>query len=150
MGLSGYQKAPDCMNGTSGREAAIFSGQSPRKNVVPSLTEPCVQDTQADGESYIRQLSWIAQAYYRSLYGQARMRIQNEFEPGRAVELLDEFIADEPESDNMQSVAHACWRKGNAFEQLGRKQDEREAYEESLRRDPSLELAKRAIASLQE
>lgn len=109
-----------------------------------------MQDTQADGESYIRQLSWIAQAYYRSLYGQARMRIQNEFEPGRAVELLDEFIADEPESDNMQSVAHACWRKGNAFEQLGRKQDAREAYEESLRRDPSLELAKWAIASLQE
>jgi len=34
MGLSGYQKAPDFMNGTSGREAAIFSGQSPRKNVA--------------------------------------------------------------------------------------------------------------------
>jgi hypothetical protein len=33
MGLSGYQKAPDCMNGASGCEAAIFSGQSPRKNV---------------------------------------------------------------------------------------------------------------------
>jgi hypothetical protein len=34
MGLSGYQKALDSMNDTSGREAAIFSGRSPGKNVV--------------------------------------------------------------------------------------------------------------------
>jgi len=87
-------------------------------------------------------------SYYRSLYGQARMRIQNQFEPARAVELLDEFIADEPESDTMQTVAHACWRKGNALEQLGRKQDARQAYEESLRRDPGLELARKALQGL--
>ncbi len=86
--------------------------------------------------------------YYRSLYGQARMRIQNQFEPARAVELLDEFIADEPESDTMQTVAHACWRKGNALEQLGRKQDARQAYEDSLRRDPGLELARRTLQEL--
>ena len=90
------------------------------------------------------------EVYYRSLYGQARMRIQNVFEPERAVELLDEFIAGEPIGDDVQSVAHACWRKGNALEQLERYQDAREAYEESLRRDPGLELAKKAIEGLQE
>ena len=90
------------------------------------------------------------EAYYRSLYGQARMRIQNEFEPGRAVELLDEFIAGEPDGDNVQSVAHACWRKGNALEQLGRNQDAREAYQESLRRNPGLKLAEKALDNLEE
>lgn len=86
--------------------------------------------------------------YYRSLYGQARMRIVNEFEPARAVELLDEFIADEPVGENLQSVAHACWRKGNALEQLGTPQDARDAYEQSLLRDPGLKLAEKALESL--
>lgn len=103
----------------------------------------------ADEEYEAARRGEKGKAYYRSLYGQARMRIQNQFEPARAVELLDEFILGEPESDGMQSVAHACWRKGNALEQLGRIQDARDAYEESLRRDPSLELAKKSIAGLQ-
>jgi tetratricopeptide (TPR) repeat protein len=90
------------------------------------------------------------EVYYRSLYGQARMRILNEFEPARAVELLDEFITGEPDGDNVQSVAHACWRKGNALEQLGRAQDARRAYEESLRREPGLKLAEKALRALQE
>lgn len=88
------------------------------------------------------------ESYYRSLYGQARMRIQNEYEPERAIELLNEFIADEPDIDRIQSVAHACWRKGNALEQLGRKQEARDAYEESLRREPGLKLAKEALEKL--
>ncbi|MFH1109227.1 MAG: tetratricopeptide repeat protein [Planctomycetota bacterium] len=103
----------------------------------------------ADAEYEAARRGGKGKAYYRSLYSQARMRIQNQFEPARAVELLDEFIMGEPESDGMQSVAHACWRKGNALEQLGRKQDAREAYQESLRRDPGLELAKKAIKDLQ-
>lgn len=103
----------------------------------------------ADAEYEAARRGGKGKSYYRSLYGQARMRIQNQFEPARAVELLDEFIMGEPESDGMQTVAHACWRKGNALEQLGRKQDAHEAYEESLRRDPGLELAKKAINELQ-
>ena len=87
--------------------------------------------------------------YYRSLYGQARMRIQNKFEPGRALELLDEFIAAEPDGDNLQSAAHACWRKGNALEQLGRVQEARAAYEESLRREPGFKMAEKALENLE-
>ena len=104
----------------------------------------------ADTEYEAARLGGKDQTYYRSLYGQARMRIQNEFEPAKAIELLDEFIVDEPETDKMQSVAHACWRKGLALEQLGRKQDARAAYQESVRRDPAFELAKKSLAALPE
>jgi len=86
--------------------------------------------------------------FYRSLYAQARMRIEHKFEAQRAVALLDEFIAAEPDGEPMQSVAHACWRKGNALEQLEQEQDALASYEEALRRDPDLELAKKAIAGL--
>ena len=55
-----------------------------------------------------------------------------------------------PEGDNLPSSAHACWRKGNALEQLGRSRDAREAYEESLRREPGLQLAKKALDDLKE
>ena len=88
------------------------------------------------------------ESYYRALYGQARMRIQNEYEPRRAVELLDVFIADAPDFDGVPTVAHAWWRKGNALEQLGRGEDARAAYEESLRQDPDLELAREALAAM--
>lgn len=104
----------------------------------------------ADAEYEAARQGEKGEAYYRSLYGQARMRIVNEFEPERAVELLDEFIADEPDGEAVQLVAHACWRKGNALEQLGRNEDARKAYEESLRREPGLKLAEKAIERLQE
>ena len=104
----------------------------------------------ADAEYEAARRGERGEVYYRSLYGEARMRIKNKFEPGRAVELLDEFIAGEPDGYNVQSVAHACWRKGNAFEQLGRIQDAREAYEDSLRREPGLKLAEKALEGLQD
>ncbi len=104
----------------------------------------------ADAEYEAARGGEKGEVYYRSLYDQARMRIQNEFEPARAVELLDEFIAAEPNGDTVQSVAHACWRKGNALEQLGRSQDAQEAYEESLRREPGLKLADKALDDLKE
>jgi tetratricopeptide (TPR) repeat protein len=104
----------------------------------------------ADAEYEAARGGEKGEVYYRSLYGQARMRIMNEFEPARAVQLLDEFITGEPDGDNVQSVAHACWRKGNALEQLGRNQDARGAYEESLRWEPGLKLAETALKALQE
>jgi len=104
----------------------------------------------ADAEYEAARRGEKDETYYRSLYGQARMRVQNEFEPERANQLLDEFIVADPEGDNMPSSAHACWRKGNALEQLGRNQDAREAYEESLRQEPGLKLAEKALDDLKE
>ncbi len=102
----------------------------------------------ADAEYEAARLGQKSDAHYRSLYGQARMRIQNKFEPDRAVELLVEFIADEPEGEEVPSLAHACWRKGNALEQLGKTKEARDAYEASLRREPGLELAIKSLEGL--
>jgi len=88
--------------------------------------------------------------YYRSLYYQALMRIENQFECARAMTLLDEFIASEPRFEGLPSVAYACLRKGNALELLGRKQEARQAYEESLRHEPGFEPAREALDSLTE
>ena len=104
----------------------------------------------ADAEYEAARRGEKGTAYYRSLYAQARMRIQNELEPERAIELLDEFIAGDPEGDNMPSVAHACWRKGNALEQLERTEDARTAYQESLQRKPGLKVAEKALAGLEQ
>ena len=104
----------------------------------------------ADTEYEAARRGEKGEAYYRSLYGQARMRIQNEFEPERAVAFLDEFIAGEPEGDTVQSIAHACWRKGNALEQLGKNTDAIGAYKESLRLEPGLALAEKALEGLQD
>jgi len=102
----------------------------------------------ADAEFEAARRGEKGESYYRALYGQARMRIQHEFEPERAVAWLDEFIAAEPTGEGMPSVAHALWRKGGALEQLDRSEDARGAYEESLRRDPGFKLAREALEAL--
>lgn len=88
-------------------------------------------------------------AYYRALYYQALMRVNNEFEPARAVELFDEFLAAEPRGEGVPSLAYACLRKGNALEQMNRKQEAREAYETSLAYLPGFEPAAEALQSLE-
>jgi tetratricopeptide (TPR) repeat protein len=88
--------------------------------------------------------------YYRSLYGQARMRVLNEYGHERALVLLDEFIAAEPRGKGVPSVGNACWRKGNVLEKLDRKTDARRCYEDALRREPGLQRAQTSLAALQE
>jgi len=86
-------------------------------------------------------------AYYRSLYSEARMRVIQELDPARAIELLEEFIAAEPRAEMMPEPAHAWRRKGNALVQLERIEEARAAYEESLRLKPGFE---KAAADLEE
>jgi len=88
------------------------------------------------------------ETYFRSLYYQALMRIRNEFDAQRAVVLLEEYIASEPEGDDMPSVAYACLRKGNALKMLGRIDEARAAFNESLRREPGFEPAQEALEEL--
>jgi tetratricopeptide (TPR) repeat protein len=87
--------------------------------------------------------------YYQALYGQARMRVDGEFELERAVELLDEFVAAEPEGEYMPSVARALWRKGRAHEGLGDVEAARAAYRECLRLEPELAEASKALEALE-
>ena len=86
--------------------------------------------------------------YYRALYSQARMQIENRLNVEQAIELLDEFLAAEPASEGLFSAANACWRRGTALEQLGRKSEARRAYEDSLRRDPGFDPAIKALRQL--
>ena len=88
------------------------------------------------------------EAHWRSLYAEARMRVIHELEPARAIELLEEFIAAEPRAEMMPEPAHAWRRKGNALEQLGRTEEARAAYEESLRLKPGLESAAEDLEGL--
>jgi len=86
--------------------------------------------------------------YYSSLYMQAAMRIDNEFEPERSVELLAEFIAAEPEGEFVPSVSRALYRQGSAHRQLGDIPAARQAFEASLALEPDLEEATEALAAL--
>ncbi|MFH2000591.1 MAG: hypothetical protein ABIK28_12970 [Planctomycetota bacterium] len=88
------------------------------------------------------------ESYYRSLYYQALMHINNKLEPARAVELLDVFIAAEPRDEGLPPIAYACLRKGNALEQLNRYAEARAAYEECFRFEPGFEPGNEAIAGL--
>jgi tetratricopeptide (TPR) repeat protein len=87
--------------------------------------------------------------YYRSLYFQGLMRVNNKFDQARAVKLFDEFIAGEPHGDGMPSLAQAYLRKGSALEQLDRMEEARKAYEQSLRSEPDFELAREALEDLE-
>ena len=88
--------------------------------------------------------------YYRSLYMQAQMWIEAEHRQEEALQHLEEFIAARPTGDLMPSVAHAWWRKGKAFEKLGRIDEARSAYAESLRLDPKWQRAQAALDELDE
>jgi tetratricopeptide (TPR) repeat protein len=90
------------------------------------------------------------EAYYHSLYFQALMRVNNEFEAERAVSLFDAFIEGDPKGDDMPSVAYALLRKGNALEQLDRLTEAKAAYEEALRLEPDFEPGKEALEELGE
>jgi tetratricopeptide (TPR) repeat protein len=102
----------------------------------------------ADEEYEAARRAGMGEEYYRSLYNQAKMRVQHEFEPERAIALLDEFIAGDPGGESMPRAAHGCWRKGNALEQLGHNQEALAAYEESLRRDPGFQQAEASLRKL--
>jgi tetratricopeptide (TPR) repeat protein len=102
----------------------------------------------ADREYAAARLGEKDEDYYRSMYSQARMHVVNESDPALALELLDEYVAGAPLSSRLQSLAAACWRRGNALEQLGRVDEARAAYEESLRRDPTFEEARDSLDAL--
>lgn len=83
------------------------------------------------------------------LYQQARTRVLGEYEPRRAIELLDEFRArlDQP-LPGVASASSAWWRTGNAHEQLGDTAAARRAYETALELDPDNKEARKSLKSL--
>lgn len=82
-----------------------------------------------------------------ALYQSARLRIVSNMEPKQAVKSLARYIelagpGAEP------SVAAARWRQGNAYEQLGEREQAKLSYQQALKDDPQLEEAAQALAKL--
>jgi len=104
--------------------------------------------TEADAAYEAARDGELNEDYYLSLYMQARMRIENEFEAARALELLAEFIEAEPEGDFVPAVSHALWRKGLAHELNGNPSAAKQAFEASLQLEPGFERATDALEKL--
>jgi len=82
-------------------------------------------------------------------YQIARTHIVGRYEPERAVELLLDYIARVPErAPGLPSRSAACWRLGNAYEQLAKIAEARAAYERALALDAGNDEAKKALKAL--
>lgn len=82
-----------------------------------------------------------------ALYTSARLRIVGKVEVEKALPALTRYI-ELAGADAQPSLAAAWWRKGNAFELLGKLADARKSYERSLQLDPEDEQAKQSLAKL--
>jgi CubicO group peptidase (beta-lactamase class C family) len=82
-----------------------------------------------------------------SLYQSARTRLLGEFDQKNAIALLDRYIALADETAR-PSVAAAWWRKGVAYEQMGKIDEAIACHEKSLELDKGFEFAAEALEKL--
>jgi CubicO group peptidase (beta-lactamase class C family) len=82
-----------------------------------------------------------------SLYAGAKLRIGGKVEAEQAVTSLSRYIA-LAGTDAQPSQAAAWWRKGNAYELMGKVAEAKKSYEESLRLDPDDEDVRQALETL--
>jgi tetratricopeptide (TPR) repeat protein len=84
-----------------------------------------------------------------ALYQRARTRVLGEYEQEQAVLLLTEYLERLPEQpQGVPGRTSAYWRLGNAYEQLERRADARQAYERALALDSKNVEAKRDLKQL--
>jgi CubicO group peptidase (beta-lactamase class C family) len=93
------------------------------------------------------RLAAAEQPHLPSLYAGAKLRIGAKLEAERAVTALTRYI-ELAGADAQPSRAAAWWRKGNAYELLGKIAEARQNYEESLRLDPGDEDVKQSLEKL--
>jgi len=84
-----------------------------------------------------------------SLYQSARSKLLGEFDQEKAIEELDRYIQ-LADTGTEPSIAAAWWRKGVAYEQLGRTKQAIESYQESLSLDADFKQSKEALERLGE
>jgi CubicO group peptidase (beta-lactamase class C family) len=82
-----------------------------------------------------------------SLYASARLRITGKVDVEKALPALARYI-ENAGGDAQPSISAAWWRKGNAFELLGKRADAKRCYEQSLQLDPDNDDAKQSLAQL--
>lgn len=93
------------------------------------------------------RLTSAEQPHVPSLYMSARLRIIGKMEIEKALSSLTRYI-ELAGAEAQPPLAAAWWRKGNAYELLGKVADARKCYEQSLALDPNNEEAKLALAKL--
>lgn len=93
------------------------------------------------------RLAGADQPHVLSLYLSAKLRIAGKTEVEKALQSLTRYI-ELAGADARPSRAAAWWRKGNAYEVLGKVSDARKCYEQSLQLDPNDEDVKLALARL--
>ena len=93
------------------------------------------------------RLAAAEQPHLPSLYAGAKLRIGGKLEADRAVAALTRYI-ELAGTEAQPSRAAAWWRKGNAFELMGKTAEARQSYEESLRLEPGDEDVKQSLENL--
>lgn len=93
------------------------------------------------------RLANAEQPHVLSLYMSAKLRIAGKMDVEKALPALTRYI-ELAGADAQPSLAAAWWRKGNAYELLGKVSDARKCYEQSLKLDPNDEDVRLALAKL--
>lgn len=93
------------------------------------------------------RLAGADQPHLQSLYMSAKVRIAGNTEVGKALLALDRYIA-MAGAGAQPSRSAAWWRKGNAYELLGKLADARSSYQQALALDPDNENARQSLARL--
>lgn len=97
--------------------------------------------------SILDRLASAERPHLPSLYAGAKLRIGGKIEVERAVSALGRYI-ELAGTDAQPSRAAAWWRKGNAYELMGKIAEARASYQQSLQLDPDDEDVREALDHL--
>ena len=87
------------------------------------------------------------QPHLPSLFSAARARIFGNFEVEQALKLLDRYLRI-TKGKSKRTEAAVWWLKGQAYEQLGNRENAIESYETSLQLDPEFERSVESLKKL--
>ncbi len=100
-----------------------------------------------DALAILDRLGGAKEPHVPSLYASARLRITGKTEPEQALTALTRYI-ELAGADAQPSRSAAWWRKGNAYELMGKRLEARKSYEQSLREDPGNEETRQSLNAL--
>ncbi|MCA9002673.1 MAG: tetratricopeptide repeat protein, partial [Planctomycetes bacterium] len=88
------------------------------------------------------------ETYYQALYRRMRVRTTQQTEPERVLTYVEEYLQANPQWEWAPPAYRVWCEKGRALAQLGRKDEARAAFEQSLALEPTFERARDGLQSL--